>query len=188
MPDLEQQLEEAASPLERVKLIAELVERLVRTNINHAAELLDKTLPIARKLQRRGEARREYAMLLHANGWRHSNQGDFAKAEKAFQEALPLAAKLSDRSMVAYLLNGIGSIASSRAEYPRALKFFERASKMMNDLGDNAGIILCMNNIASATMGMGRLVEALEQFRTATALAEATEEPFGCSNALTGVR
>lgn len=113
MPDLEQQLEEASSPLERMKLIAESSQRLSLTNYHRAVELVDEALPLARKQMKHGKGRREYALLMHAFGFLCYKRGENDQAGRNFEEALLHFERLNDRWQIANTVHLLGAVAAS---------------------------------------------------------------------------
>src|SRR3954469_25414982 len=118
-----EQLQETTDPAKRVALIAPRAEEFVFKDMERATVLLKEALPLAKKLTKNGYARSDYARLLLADGWRHSNRAEYKEAEKRFAEALQLAEKIGERKLVAYALHALGSAALVHGDYTRALDY-----------------------------------------------------------------
>ena len=171
MPDIEQQLEEAASPLERMKLIAEHSLQLVQSNHGRADEWINEALPIARKQMKRGEARRECAYLLRARGLYCFRRSEFEQAREHFEEALPHLERLNDWKNVVRTILFLGAVAASLCEYDKALVLFQQSKQLSEEYDDHGNVLQSLTSIAGVYKRIGRYHESLEHFSTALRLA-----------------
>jgi tetratricopeptide (TPR) repeat protein len=171
MPDLEQQLEEAASPLERMKLIAESSLQLVSNNHKRASELINEALPLARTLMKRGEGRKEFAYLLRSKGLYCFRRNEFEQARAHFEEALPLLERLNDRRNVVRTILFLGAVAASVCEYDKALVLFQRSKYLSDESDDYGNALQSLTSIAGIYKRTGHYQEALEHFTIALRLA-----------------
>jgi tetratricopeptide (TPR) repeat protein/DNA-binding CsgD family transcriptional regulator len=187
MQDFEQQLKEATSPLERMKLIAESSIELVTNNHNRAGELIGKSLPLARKRMKLGEGRREYALLLCAWGLYCFRRSEFEQARKHFEEALPLLERLSDRRNVNRTVLFLGAVAASVCEYDKALEFFQRSKQLSEDSDDHANVLQSLSSIAGVYKRTGHYHKAMEQYYIALRLAADVGDKEAEANLLMGM-
>ncbi len=187
MPDLEQQLEEAASPLERMKLIAESSLQLVSNNHKRASELINEALPLARTLMKRGEGRKEFAYLLRSKGLYCFRRNEFEQARAHFEEALPLLERLNDRRNVVRTILFLGAVEASVCEYDKALVLFQRSKYLSEESDDYGNALQSLTSIAGIYKRTGHYQEALEHFSSALRLAGDVGDPQSESNALVGM-
>jgi tetratricopeptide (TPR) repeat protein len=172
MEDFDKQLEDATNPLERMKLIAESSLQLVQSNHSRADEWISKSLPIARKQMKRGESRKEYALLLCASGLYNFGQSKYEQARKNFEETLPLLERLNDRRNSARTIQFLGAIAAALCEYDKSLELFERSKRLAEDSDDPACALQNMFCIAGVYKRTGHYHKSLEHFSIALRLAE----------------
>ena len=74
-------------------------------------------------------------------------RGDFADAERAFDEALAIQQERNDRPRIAILENGYGDLEEARGNYDAALERYKRALQLRGQLGDEAALAESHNNV-----------------------------------------
>ena len=133
--DFEEALAKVGSPLARVKLIAAGVEQLMRADMLRAEAFVNEALPLARKLQRRGEVRKGYCRLLYTHGLLNHSRGNFPEADSAFAEALKLARKLGERS------HGTRARSQDKASYNA--RDVDRPTSQLSECGGGGDWLCC---------------------------------------------
>jgi len=184
MPDLELQLKDAASPLERMKLIAESSLWLVKSYHHRADELISEALPIARKRMKRGEARREYALLLRGSGLLCYRRSEYEQARKHFEEALPLLERLNDSKTAARTILFLGIVAAAVCDYDKALGLFQRSKQLSEESDDSVCVIQSTSSMAGVYKHTGHYDKSLEHFSSALRLSVEVGDKESESNVL----
>lgn len=105
---------------------------------------------IARLLALEGAAERSKlrARLLFAAAVLADEQGDYASAERLFEESRDTCIQLNDNRGVAVALNALAFSARDRGELDLASELFERCLVIWKEFGDSAGIARALSNLA----------------------------------------
>jgi predicted ATPase/serine/threonine protein kinase len=117
---------------------------------------------IARLLTLEGTAARPKlrARLSFAAAVLAGEQGDYASAQKLFEESLDTCLELKDNRGVAVALNALAVNARDRGELPVASLLFERCVGLWKDLGDSADTARALSNLANVTKLQGEYARA----------------------------
>ncbi|WP_182482758.1 tetratricopeptide repeat protein [Calidithermus roseus] len=90
---------------------------------------------------------RLHAKALNALAERAKDQGDYAQALQAQQEALDLWQRLEDSAEVAGALHSLGTIVREQGNFDQALAYFEESLRLRRELDDRYGIATTLNDI-----------------------------------------
>jgi predicted ATPase len=74
-------------------------------------------------------------------------QGNLARAQQEYEEALRLAQQVNDRNAVARYLSSLSSIARSHADATTELRLSEQALTVLREIGDRSNIALVLRNL-----------------------------------------
>jgi predicted ATPase len=111
-------------------------------------------------MERTATRRRLRARLLFAAAVLAAEQGDYAGAQRLFEESLDTCIELQDNRGVAVALNALGVNARDRGELDVAALLFERCVAIWKDLGDPADIARALSNLANLTKLQGDYARA----------------------------
>jgi serine/threonine protein kinase/tetratricopeptide (TPR) repeat protein len=109
----------------------------------------------------------------------HSFQGDFAKAEECWKQALTLTKKACNINLEARIYNNLGIAEFSREQYSAAADYYGRAIRTFTRLGNRPGQALCLTNIGEVHLAVGAYEEALDVWRSNLALYESLDDNQG---------
>ena len=109
----------------------------------------------------------------------YSFQGDFARAEERWKQALTLTKKACNIGLEARIYNNLGIADFSRENYPDAATHYERAIEIFTRLGNRPGQALCLTNIGEVHYALGAYEQALEVWRSNLALYESLADNEG---------
>ena len=98
-------------------------------------------------------------------------QGDYAAAESAYEQQLPLAFKSGDQALVALVHSGLGQLLAAQERYPEALPHIEEQRRINQALGLQPKVGYALLNRASVRWQLGDLQAARADFNEASALA-----------------
>jgi tetratricopeptide (TPR) repeat protein len=113
------------------------------------------------------------ARALHTMAEVPRNQGDFAAAEKLYQQALTITSEIGDQSGMARELNTLGVIAErTRGDFATALEMYSEALQRHREAGNKNGMAAAMGNTANILLAQGRLSEALKYYQDTLKLSE----------------
>jgi predicted ATPase len=117
---------------------------------------------IARLLALEGTAARPKlrARLSFAAAVLAGEQGDYASAQRLFEESLDTCLELNDNRGIAVALNALAVNARDRGELPVASSLFERCVGLWRNLGDSADIARALSNLANVTKLQGEYARA----------------------------
>src|SRR5687768_10742776 len=87
------------------------------------------------------------ATALRACGILAHDQGDYARAEQCFEQALSLRRELGDKSGIAGALNALGVLLLRRGDYEAARPYYEEALTLFRELDDQARVSVALNNL-----------------------------------------
>ena len=156
--DFEEALAKVGSPLARVKLIAAGVEQLMRADMLRAEAFVNEALPLARKLQRRGEVRKGYCRLLYTHGLLNHSRGNFPEADSAFAEALKLARKLGERS------HGTRARSQDKASYNA--RDVDRPTSQLSECGGGGDWLCCQRKLQSITRRVRQQSQSEQEWKS----------------------
>jgi predicted ATPase len=112
------------------------------------------------------------ARLLFAGAVLAGEQGDFASAQRLFEESLDTCVELNDNRGVAVALNALAVNARDRGELDVASLLFERCVAIWKDLGDSADIARALSNLAG-------VMKAKSEYARASSLYDECLTMFG---------
>jgi tetratricopeptide (TPR) repeat protein len=164
MHQIEERLQTARIPSERLAIISEEIGRFVPVDLNRATELLEEGFRLAKSQRKRGEGRLEHAKLLQASGVRYSMHSQHDLAQREFEAALSLFQKLSDKKGIAGTILLLGAVRAFLSEYEKAEKLFERAKNLFQEMEDRSGEARSLTRLAGIQSRTGKYVAAASTF------------------------
>ena len=93
--------------------------------------------------------------LLFAAAVLAGGQGDYASAQRLFEDSLESCLELNDNRGVAVALNALAVNARDRGDLAKAYLLFDRCAAIWRDLGDSADTARALSNLASVTKLQG---------------------------------
>jgi tetratricopeptide (TPR) repeat protein len=114
-------------------------------------------------------------------------QGELAKAESCFGDALSLARELDDSLMSARAANNLASLAQLSGNSDTALSLYRSALVTYQRLGDRRGLIETYHNLSIVFRHTEQFAQASEASDQALRLAEQLEDPVFIAPVLTGL-
>jgi predicted ATPase len=117
--------------------------------------------------------------LLFAAAVLAGEQGDYAPAQKLFEESLETCLELNDNRGVAVALNALAVNARDRGELATSSFLFERCVAIWRDAGDPADIARALSNLANVTKLQGDLTRASSLYDECLAIFRAVGDVAG---------
>jgi predicted ATPase/transcriptional regulator with XRE-family HTH domain len=114
-------------------------------------------------------------------------QGDTARAQDVYQDALALRRGLGDTWGIANSLNNLGNVALAVGEYPQASAFYEESRMICEQLGDTAGCAMVLNNLGVVARAQGDQAQALILYEECCRLYRELGDTWHAAVALTNL-
>ena len=142
----------------RGPLMVALADLHCRTgNLTTGAELARQALRLATPVRDRGLAR----SALHVLGLAAHRSGQFARADRCWQQTLQIARELQDPAREAVAVNALAVNAMARGHHAQALLHFERALSLDRAQGaPDSTLAMRLNNLGTAAYDQRRHAEA----------------------------
>ncbi|MGA9393341.1 MAG: tetratricopeptide repeat protein, partial [Candidatus Sulfotelmatobacter sp.] len=119
------------------------------------------------------------ARILFAAAVLAGEQGEYASAQRLFEESLETCLELNDKRGVAVALNALAVNARDRGDYILACILFERCIAIWKDLGDSADIARSLSNLASVLKLQGEYARASSLYDECLAIFRSVEDGAG---------
>lgn len=84
-----------------------------------------------------------------------ARRGEFAQANRLFQESLALRRQLGDTRGVAIALNNLGLVAREQGDYLAARACYDESLTLKREMGDQRGVAIALNNLGLVTRDLG---------------------------------
>lgn len=117
-------------------------------------------------------------------GKEHAGKGRFAEAKTAFELALELAVKASDRAAEGQALLGLGNALLERGDRPVGEPRLQQALDVFRDLNDKAGQAMAFQGLGDASLAANDLPGAQDRYGKALALQRETGDRHGQAETL----
>jgi predicted ATPase/DNA-binding SARP family transcriptional activator len=127
---------------------------------------------------------RLHAGALNALAERAKDQGDYARALRAQQEALDLWHLLEDRHEIAGALHSLGTIVREQGNFDEALAYFEESLRLRRELDHRYGIATTLNDIGVVYGYRGEFEQSKPYFEESLALKREIGDRRGVAYAL----
>ena len=114
-------------------------------------------------------------------------QGDLARAEAMWREAIPVFREVGDREGLAAATNNLGDVFLTRGNLDDAKKFLEQAIPNYQAVDDKEGVALVLNDLGDLWRQQGQLQSALTSYRQAKATAEEIDNKNAIAYVLSGM-
>jgi tetratricopeptide (TPR) repeat protein len=86
-------------------------------------------------------------MTLYGLGNIYFELGDYTKARKCYEDALRIAEKSKEKSLIALILNNLGAVENVFGNTKQAIKFYQRAIPIYTELNNSSGLARLYNNM-----------------------------------------
>lgn len=130
--------------IERLKLLHQLSERLLNSNINECIIYSDSLLVEA--TEQKNSEHQIYA--LDILGEAYYNQDDSIKAVDYYEKSLSISFKTGNKRFIGNAYNSLG-IAYSKFSVKKPLAYYNKALTIKTELKDSAGISAELNNLGT---------------------------------------
>jgi tetratricopeptide (TPR) repeat protein len=117
------------------------------------------------------------ALTLYNIGELHNMMGNYALAEKYFNEALTYALQNNDQRTVAYSYWGFAVSDLNRKKYNEALDYFNRAERLFRMLGENRLHIQMYQDLADVYINLRQFSQAENYLNLASLLSTTVKVP-----------
>jgi DNA-binding winged helix-turn-helix (wHTH) protein/tetratricopeptide (TPR) repeat protein len=114
-------------------------------------------------------------------------QGDLARAEAMWREAIPVFREVGDLQGRAATANNIGDVFLLRGDLDQARQYLQRAIPDYQAIGDKEGVALILNDLGDLLRRKGELQAALTSYRQAKATGEEIDDSNVIAYVLTGM-
>ncbi len=114
-------------------------------------------------------------------------QGDVARAEAIWRQAIPEFREVGDQEGIAAATNNLGDVFLVRGNLDDAKKFLEQAIPHYQAVEDKEGVALVLNDLGDLWRQKGQLQAALTSYRQAKATAEEIDSKNAIGYVLTGM-
>lgn len=152
----------------RASLLIRTVSEMTYSDPNEAFPLIDESISISRNEKwTKGEA-----LGLRQKGNLYYVLGDNLNALDAYQEAVLLSKKISDKPLESSLLSNIGNIHADLKEYDRALENYRAYLNTARELGSRPDEIKALSNIAIVYNDSENFEEGISYLEKALELAK----------------
>ncbi|MFZ5551503.1 MAG: tetratricopeptide repeat protein [Bacteroidota bacterium] len=125
--------------------------------------------------------------VLRAEGDIYLQQGEYAKSQKSFLDALSLAKKGEDRLKEADILDQLGIIYWYEGDMDKALQYYEEAYAISETEGDFEAMSGHLNNIGLVHRKKGDYDKALECYNESADLCRKFGKKDGLANVLNNI-
>jgi len=119
-----------------------------------------------------GGNKRGVAVVLHAIGIIHQDQGNYEGAVKKYNQSLKIAEELGDKSGIAKALHQIGMIHQDQGNYEEAVKKYNQSLKIEEELGDKSGIASTLHQLGMIHQKQGNYEEAVKKYNQSLKIKE----------------
>ena len=113
-----------------------------------------------------------------------SDLGDFALAQQALNESLPLSEESGDRFSVAWVLRRLGVIAGWSGDIDTASEYYSASLAIARDLNESWLLVPVLGNLAGVAHARGDLGLAATMLEESIAIARAEKNAFALSSQL----
>jgi len=152
----------------RASLLIRTVSEMTYSDPNEAFPLIDESISISRNEKwTKGEA-----LGLRQKGNLYYVLGDNLNALDAYQKAVLLSKKISDKPLESSLLSNIGNIHADLKEYNRALENYRAYLNTARELGSRPDEIKALSNIAIVYNDSENFEEGISYLEKALELAK----------------
>lgn len=152
----------------RASLLIRTVSEMTYSDPNEAFPLIDESISISRNEKwTKGEA-----LGLRQKGNLYYVLGDNLNALDAYQKAILLSKKISDKPLESSLLSNIGNIHADLKEYDRALENYRAYLNTARELGSRPDEIKALSNIAIVYNDSENFEEGISYLEKALELAK----------------
>jgi tetratricopeptide (TPR) repeat protein len=161
-------LEHSRKDTNRVKILIDIADELIRNNPEEAQKYAQKAVNLSEKLHFRRGIAEGHTML----GSCFYHESDFQNATRSFESAKEVYLELNDKEGVAISCNNIGGIKLKLGYYSDGLKNFISAAGIFEEIGDTYGAAAIYNNIAIVCRKQNDLKVSLAYYHQALRLSE----------------
>ncbi|HEX3820222.1 MAG TPA: tetratricopeptide repeat protein [Candidatus Sulfotelmatobacter sp.] len=114
-------------------------------------------------------------------------QGDLARAEAMWREAIPVFREVGDLQGLAATSNNLGDVFLLRGDLDKAKIYLQQAIPNYQAVDDKGGVALIFNDLGDVLRRKGELQAALTSYRQAKATSEEIDDSNAIAYILTGM-
>jgi eukaryotic-like serine/threonine-protein kinase len=170
-------------------LVAHVYGILCQQGANGGASITDAMAACENSRQRSAAAgdRNGEARTMNDFAGLYFFQGDLARAEAIWREAIPKFREIGDRQGVAAATNNLGDVLLMRGRLGEAKKFLQQAIPNYQAVEDKDGLARVLNDLGDLSRQKGDLEAALTSYREARATGEEIDDKSAIGYVLTGM-
>jgi len=167
--------------IETTSGLTQINAEYTRATIFHRLGDLNTAHELYKKIKYKYEERGDYrgvAVVLHAIGMIHQDQGNYEEAVKKYNESLKIEEELGNKSGIASTLHQIGIIHQDQGNYEEAVKKYNESLKMKEELGDKSGIASTLGQLGRIHVEKGEYPLALQAYLNAFSIFKYLNSPY----------
>ncbi|HWQ47941.1 MAG TPA: tetratricopeptide repeat protein [Methanosarcina sp.] len=128
--------------------------------------------------------KREVAVVLHAIGMIHQDQGSYEEAVEKYNQALKAFEELGDKSAIAATLHALGNIHKDKGNSEKSEKKYNQALKAFEELGDKSGVAYTLSQLGMIHQDQGNYEEAVNLYNQSLKIKEELGDKSGIATTL----
>lgn len=140
------------------RVVGQLLNRMESRD---AIDLLQKTLPIAR----RNNLRNDYKAMLNALAYAHTIQAEYDKALEIHFQSLVLREEDGNKAEISIAYNNIGLVYFKMKNYERALDYYHRSLQLKIEINDKHDLDRLLINIGLTNVHLHNFERAHEYIK-----------------------
>ncbi|HEY1676924.1 MAG TPA: tetratricopeptide repeat protein [Candidatus Sulfotelmatobacter sp.] len=114
-------------------------------------------------------------------------QGDLARAEAMWRDAIPVFRQVGDLQGLAASTNNLGDVFLLRGDLDQARQYLQQAIPNYQAIDDKQGVALILNDLGDLLRRKGELQAALTSYRQAKVMSEEIDDSSAIAYVLTGM-
>ena len=99
-------------------------------------------------------------------------QGNFAEAQRLYEQALTIARRIGNRASEGRILTNLGLLDRQAGDYQQAKRHYQAALSALNEIGDQASASSTYNSLGIVHTALGNTAAARESYQRGLAIAQ----------------
>ncbi|MFB6257843.1 MAG: tetratricopeptide repeat protein [Flavobacteriales bacterium] len=177
---IKQELREASDPQQRIELLDRLTRSKRSMDQDSLMKYARKGLELARTHKDSGSIADFQARVSQV----HAHRSNYGKALQGFLDAIRIAEKRGDSTLMSFAYNGAGNVLRESGKPQKALKYHDKALQLRKARNDTLAIAGSYNNIGIAMMVQKKYDTGMAAWKKAVELKLAIGKKKSASSTL----